>query len=256
MIKVLAMEEVKSNSKELANKEFEKLKEDILKNYKAKLNFVDVEENELYTVVGEFEIEFDNFLEYIEFCLKYSPDVEVLKPSKIVLDKEELNKVLAFVIHTFKEFTNKYKIGFNVYLKDKKDYDIEKYKNGLYDDEELYELEEEYIRVKAVFEGEGKSEKEVVANLLSSLDMDNIIVNKILTQNYEKDEFKGLIGVDLFCKPFELFEIAYKYQPVALSVQKDKITLSLSEIQDIGNELGGAIFELSHAVVNRFGNIK
>ncbi len=248
MIKILAMEELKGNNKDIVKKEFDKLVEEIKKNYNAKINFIDEEENELYTIVGEFEIKFNNFRDYIEFCLKYSPDVEVLKPSKLTINKDELNETLALVISTFKNFVEKYKIGFNVFLKEKKEFNLEDYKKGLYDKEEIIELEDEYIRTKVVFEAVGKSEEEVINNLLTTLD-DIVIINKIITQNFEKDSFRGLVAMDLFCKPFELFEIAYKYIPIAISVQKDKITLELSEIQDIGNELSGAIFELSHAVI-------
>jgi hypothetical protein len=103
-----------------------------------------------------------------------------------------------------------------------------------------------------VFEGIGKNEEEVIKNLLISLDREDIIINKIITKNFNENEsFNGLIAVDLLCKPFEMFEIAYKYLPVALSIQRDEIELSLADIQDIGNELSGAMFELSHAVVMR-----
>lgn len=93
----------------------------------------------------------------------------------------------------------------------------------------------------------------MVKNLLISLDRDEIIINKIITKNFNEnnENFNGLMAVDLLCNPFEMFEIAYKYLPVAISIQRDEIELSLADIQDIGNELSGAMFELSHAVIMR-----
>ncbi|XRP96967.1 hypothetical protein ACO3UB_00175 [Methanocaldococcus sp. 16A] len=258
MIKIHALEEVKGNSKEIVEKEFENLTNELKEKYNAKLRYVDedIEEDgnlKFYTKIGEFEINFNNFKDYINFCLKYGADIEVIKPEKLKLKANEINEVLALVISAFKSFVDTYKIGFNVYVKEKKDIDIEEYKKGKYDEEEIVDFEEEgFIRVKAVFEGIGKNEEEVIKNLLTSLERDEIIINKIITQNFNEDKsFNGLIAVDLFTKPFELFEIAYKYLPVAISVQIDEIELSLSDIQDIGNELSGAMFELSHAVIMR-----
>ncbi|ACV24602.1 hypothetical protein [Methanocaldococcus fervens] len=257
MIKIHALEEVKGNSKEVVEREFENLSNELKEKYNAKVRYVDedIEEDEnlkFYTKIGEFEIDFDNFRDYINFCLKYGADIEVIKPEKLKLKANEINEVLALVITAFKSFVDTYKIGFNVYVKEKKDIDVEEYKKGKYDEEEIVDFEEDgFIRVKAVFEGVGKDEDEVVKNLLVSLDREDIIINKIITKNFEDKGFNGLIAVDLLCKPFEMFEIAYKYLPVALSIQKDEIELTLSDIQDIGNELSGAMFELSHAVVMR-----
>jgi hypothetical protein len=258
MIKIHALEEVKGNSKEIVEKEFENLANELKEKYNAKLRYVDedIEEEgnlKFYTKIGEFEINFDNFKDYINFCLKYGADIEVIKPEKLKLKANEINEVLALVISAFKSFVDTYKIGFNVYVKEKKDIDVEEYKKGKYDEDEIVDFEEEgFIRVKAVFEGIGKNEEEVIKNLLISLDREDIIINKIITKNFNENEsFNGLIAVDLLCKPFEMFEIAYKYLPVALSIQRDEIELSLADIQDIGNELSGAMFELSHAVVMR-----
>ncbi|XRO76590.1 hypothetical protein ACO3VM_07390 [Methanocaldococcus sp. 10A] len=258
MIKIHALEEVKGNSKEIVEKEFENLANELKEKYNAKLRYVDedIEEDgnlKFYTKIGEFEINFNNFKDYINFCLKYGADIEVIKPEKLKLKANEINEVLALVISAFKSFVDTYKIGFNVYVKEKKDIDIEEYKKGKYDEEEIVDFEEEgFIRVKAVFEGIGKNEEEVIKNLLTSLERDEIIINKIITQNFNEDKsFNGLIAIDLLCKPFEMFEISYKYLPIALSVQRDEIELSLADIQDIGNELSGAMFELSHAVIMR-----
>ncbi|WP_456372347.1 hypothetical protein [Methanocaldococcus sp.] len=259
MIKIHALEEVKGNVKDIVEKEFEKLSKELKEKYNAKLRYVDedLEENEnlkFYTKIGEFEIEFGSFKDYIDFCLKYGADIEVIKPSKLKLKSNEINEVLGLVISFFKTFVETYKVGFNVYIDEekKKGIEVEEYKKGKYDEDEIIDFEDEgFIRVKAVFEGFGKSEEEVIKNLIASLNMENVIINKVITQNFSDKNFNGLIGIDLLCKPFEMFEIAYKYLPVAISVQKDEIELDLANIQDIGNELSGAVFELSHTVTMR-----
>lgn len=125
MIKIHALEEVKGNSKEIVEKEFENLANELKEKYNAKLKYVDedIEEDEnlkFYTKIGEFEINFDNFKDYINFCLKYGADIEVIKPEKLKLTANEINEVLALVISAFKSFMDTYKIGFDVYVKEKK----------------------------------------------------------------------------------------------------------------------------------------
>ncbi|WP_456419647.1 hypothetical protein [Methanocaldococcus infernus] len=250
MIKISALEEVRGNSKELVEKEFKKLTEEILKNYKAKLLYEEEEENELYTKIGEFEVEFNNFKEYIDFCLRYTPDVEVLKPDKLVLDVKEVNDILSYIIVFFREFINKYRIGFNVIMKENINLNVEEYKKGKLSEEEILSyLNEGYVRTKIVLEGRGKDEETVLRNLIYTLEEDNIKVRKVATINEAEKGFEGFVGLDILCKPLDLFILAYKYLPVALSIEEEKLKLSLSDIQDIGNELGGAIFELSHAAV-------
>ncbi|ENN96567.1 hypothetical protein J422_01555 [Methanocaldococcus villosus KIN24-T80] len=246
MIKIRALIEVKGNIKNIVDKEFERIKEDI-KNYNPKLVFEETEEGEFYTKIGEFEISFNNLLEYLEFCLKYGADIEVVSPDKLVLDVDEINKALAFVISFFKKIYEKYNVVYKMDLKEK-DINVEEYKLGRFDEDEILELSEEYIRVKCVFEGVGKDEETVIKKLISTLDSENIIINKVLTQNFDKDKFNGLVAIDMFCKPFELFEIAYKFLPIAISVQKNKVEINLSELQDIGNELSGAVFEIAHII--------
>ena len=64
-------------------------------------------------------------------------------------------------------------------------------------------------------------------------------------------KFYGLVAVEIFCNPFDIVEIAYKYTPVIISLENADIEMDTLELQDIGNELGGAIFELSHAALMR-----
>ncbi|WP_456472606.1 hypothetical protein [Methanocaldococcus sp.] len=249
MIKISAIEEVKSNSKEFAEREFKRIADEILNNYKAKLIYEDEEESELYTKIGEFEVEFDNFKEYIDFCLKYSPDVEVIKPNKLVLDVNEINDILSYIITFFREFVKTYKIGFNVIIKESENINIEEYKKGKLTEEDIIEyLDEGYVRAKIVVEATGKDEETVLKNLIYSLENEGIIIRKVATINEDDKAFNGYVGLDILAKPFDLFSLAYKYLPVAFSIEENNIKLSLSDIQDIGNELSGAMFELSHAV--------
>ena len=258
MIEIISYQEVKGRDKELAKKEFDNLLEKIKKEYRCEVLSVeeDWEEKEgFYTFIAELKVQFDTFLDYIKFSVNYAADVDVLEPPKLVLDPKEFGEALAYIIDFFKRFYKKYNVAFNVETQDKIEIDIEEYKKGIYDEEDIQSFEEEgLIRVKSVFEGYGVSEEEVVKRVLLSF-KDNIIVNKVITKELEREEpykdvgFYGLIGVEVLCRPVDIVEIAYKFIPVVISIESKRIEISCLELQDIGNELGGAIFELSHTVV-------
>jgi len=258
MIEIISYQEVKGRDKELAKKEFDNLLEKIKKEYRCEVLSVeeDWEEKEgFYTFIAELKVQFDTFLDYIKFSVNYAADVDVLEPPKLVLDPKEFGEALAYIIDFFKRFYKKYNVAFNVETQDKIEIDIEEYKKGIYDEEDIQSFEEKgLIRVKAVFEGYGVSEEEVVKRVLLSF-KDNIIVNKVITKELEREEpykdvgFYGLIGVEVLCRPVDIVEIAYKFIPVVISIESKRIEISCLELQDIGNELGGAIFELSHTVV-------
>jgi len=260
MIEIISYQEVKGKDKETVKREFENLLEKIKGEYRCEVLSVeeDWEEGEgLYTFVAELKVYFNTFLDYIKYSINYAADVDVLEPPKLVLDPKEFGEALAYIIDFFEKFYKAYNVGFNVQTQDKIEIDIEKYKKGIYDEEDIYNFEEEgLIRVKAVFEGYGVSEEEVVKRVLFSL-KDNIIVNKVITKELEREEpyrdmgFYGLIGVEILGKPIDIVEIAYKFLPVVISIESKRIEISCLELQDIGNELGGAIFELSHTVTMR-----
>ena len=252
MIEVIVYEELRGNKKDVVKEEFEKAINELKEKYNAKLLSVEEEEEgNLYTKVGELEIKFKSFLDYIDFCLKHGADVEVISPPKLKMDSKEFGGAIARIIQFFSNFCKKYNVGFNAFVREEKDIDIDKYREGIYDEDEIYDLQEEgYLRVKAVFEVEGKSEEVVIKNIILSLD-DSIHINKIITKvlDDKAEGFHGLVAVDMFCKPFEVVEIIYKFLPVAVSIEGDReVELDISELQDIGNELSGAVFELSHAV--------
>ncbi|EHP89175.1 hypothetical protein [Methanotorris formicicus] len=248
MIEVIAYEELRGNKKGVVEEEFEEVVNELKEKYNAKLLSVEEEEGNLYTKVGELEIKFNSFLDYIDFCLKYGADVEVISPSKLKMDSKEFGNTIAHIIQFFSNFCKKYNVAFNAFVREGKDIDIDKYREGIYDEDDIHELQEDgYLRIKVVFEVEGKSEEVVIKNIIQSLD-ENIHINKIITKALDdKEGFHGLIAVDMLCKPFEIVEIAYKFLPVAVSIGGNNIELDISELQDIGNELSGAIFELSHA---------
>jgi len=259
MIEIISYQEVKGKNKELAKKEFDNLLEKIKKEYRCEVLSVDEdwEEREgFYTFIAELKVQFDTFLDYIKFSVNYAADVDVLEPPKLVLDPKEFGEALAYIIDFFKRFYKKYNVAFNVQTRDKIEIDIEEYKKGIYDEEDIDDFEEQgLIRVKAVFEGFGVSEEEVVKRMLFSLNKDNIVINKIITKELEKEGpykdvgFYGVIGVEILCRPVDIVEISYKFVPVVISIESKRIEISCLELQDIGNELGGAIFELSHVVM-------
>ncbi|WP_292460931.1 hypothetical protein [Methanothermococcus sp.] len=260
MIEIISYQEIKGNNKDIVDMEFEKLTNDIKNKYNAEILSVDCEEEDeggLYTKVAELKIIFNSFLDYIDFCLNYGADLDIVSPSKLKISSKEFGEALAYIIEFFKRFYEKYKIMFNVHIKEEEgmSINIEEYKNGIYDEDDIFALEEEgLIKVKAVFEGFGSSEEDVIKKILLSLS-DNIVVNRIITKPLEKEgpyenaEFYGLIAVELFCKPFDIVEMAYKFLPVVISIENKFIEINGLELQDIGNDLGGAVFELTHATL-------
>ena len=258
MIEIISYLEIKGNNKYIVNMEFEKLMDDIKNKYNAEILSIEDEEDDgegLYTKVGELKIVFNSFLEYVDFCLKYGADLDIISPSKLKISSKEFGEAIAHIIEFFKKFCEKYNIMFNVHIKEEENVDIEGYKNGIYDEDDIFALQEEgLIKVKAVFEGYGSSEEDVIKKILLSLG-DDIAVNKVITKPLEKEgpyknvEFYGLIAVEMFCKPFDIVEISYKFLPVVMSIEDKYIEIEGLELQDIGNDLGGAVFELSHATL-------
>jgi len=257
MIEIISYQEFKGNNKDVVDIEFEKLIDELKNTYNTKILSIDTEEDEegLYTKVGELNIKFDSFLEYIDFCLNYGADLDVVNPPKLKISSKVFGEAIAHIIEFLKKFCEKYKIMFNVYINKEEDIDIEEYKKGIYDEDDIFALQEEgLLKVKAVFEGVGNSEEDVIKKILLSLG-DEIAVNKVITKPLEKEktnknaEFYGLIAVEVFCKPFDIVEMAYKFVPVVISIEDKDIEIDGLELQDIGNDLGGAVFELSHAAL-------
>lgn len=251
MIEIISYQEFKGNNKQIVDSEFDKLMDDLKKTYDAEILTSEIDdEGELYTRINELRIKFETVLDYIKYCIRYGADLDVVSPSKLKISGKEMGETVAYIIDFFKKFSEKYGIAFNVYVKKEVEMDINALKEGLYDEDDIYCFEEEegLLRVKTVFKGDGKSEEIIIKNILASLNPD-IIVNKVITKKTdEKSEiFSGLIAIEMFCNPFDIVEVAYKFLPVAVSFENSDIELDISELQDIGNDLGGAVFELTHA---------
>ena len=259
MIEIISYQEIKGNNENIVKEEFEKLVNEIKSKYKCDILSVEEDlEDGLYTIVAELKVSFNSFLEYIKFPLTYSADLDVIEPPKLKVDPKEFGEALAYIITFFKNFYERYNVAFNIPINENITINLEDYKKGIYDEDEVFAFEEEegLIKAKAVFEGYGTSEEEVIKRILLSLE-DNVIINKVITKELEKEgpyknvEFYGLIALELFCKPLDIIEIAYKFLPVVVSIRSESIELDSLELQDIGNELGGVIFELTHTVVMR-----
>ncbi len=280
MIEIISYHEFKGNNTAIVDNEFNKL----LENIKSQYPNVEVlslqcsededekeitptihpneniEEEELYSKLAEIKIKFNSLKEYIEYCLKYGADLDVLEPSKLKISSKEFGECIGIIINFFKEFCSKYNIAFNVQLNNEnEEIDIEKLKKGIYDEDELYELEQDSDLKKfiIVFEGIGKNEEDLIKKIILTLNPE-IIVHKITTKKLQLDDkipvgdnFHGLIKVEMFCSILDIVEIAYKYLPIVISLQNENIELSTLDLQDIGNDIGGAIFELSHGVLER-----
>ncbi|ABR54533.1 conserved hypothetical protein [Methanococcus vannielii SB] len=256
MIEIISYQEFKGNDKAIVDRGFEKLVGELKEKYGAETLSSEIDDSELYTRIDELKIKFETLIDYITFCIKYGADLDVLSPSKLKISGNEMGETISYIIDFFKRFSEEYGIAFNVYVKKDVELDLDALKKGMYDDDDIFCFEEEdgLLRVKAVFSGEGKSEEVVIKNILVSLNPD-IIVNKVITKptEIEKETFSGLIAVEMFCNPFDIVEVAYKFLPLAVSFENSDIELDISEIQDIGNDLGGAIFELTHAAATMKG---
>jgi len=83
-----------------------------------------------------------------------------------------------------------------------------------YDEDDIYlmESEEGLLKIKTVFEGDGKSEEIIIKKILASLNPD-IVVNKVITKSMDESKgiFSGLVAIEMFCKPFDIVEVAYKF---------------------------------------------
>lgn len=257
MIEIISYQEIKGNNKNIVKEEFENLVNDIKSKYKCDILSVEEDlEDDLYIIVAELKVSFNSFLDYIKFPLNYTADLDVIEPPKLKIDPKEFGEALAYIITFFKNFYEKYNLAFNIPINENVTINLKDYKRGIYNEDEAFTFEEEegLIKVKAVFEGYGISEEEVLKRILFSLE-NNVIINKVIAKELEKEGpyknmgFYGLIAVELFCKPLDIIEIAYKFLPVVVSIRSESIELDSLELQDIGNELGGVIFELTHTVV-------
>ncbi|MBP2172537.1 hypothetical protein [Methanococcus voltae] len=271
MIEIITFQEVKSNDKHITEVMYEKFLKELKEKY-PKMEIIsedydeEVDENKnngtkFYTKILEMKLTFETFTEYIKFCMEQGADLEVMKPSKITISSKEFGELLLYIIEFFNKIQARYDISYSVESKPDIEYTIEELKEGIYDEDDIYDfIDDGYIDTKFVLKGFGKSEKEVVSNILKTISED-MYVNKVITQpmelennsavgNMPKPGFSGLIALEVFGKPFEIVEFTYKYLPVTVKFQDKDIELEINEIQDIGNDLGGAIFELSHAAAN------
>ncbi|MBA2839900.1 hypothetical protein HNP87_000412 [Methanococcus maripaludis] len=254
MIETISYQELKGNDKQIVDEKFESLIAELKETYNAEiLSNESDEDGEFYSKIAELKIKFETVLDYIKYCLRYGADLDVVSPTKLKISGNEMGNAILYIIDFFKKFAKKYGVAFNVYVKNEIDADINALKEGIYDEDDIYlmESEEGLLKIKTVFEGDGKSEEIIIKKILASLNPD-IVVNKVITKSMDESKgiFSGLVAIEMFCKPFDIVEVAYKFLPVAISFENADIELDISELQDIGNDLGGAVFELTHAAAN------
>ena len=185
MIETISYQELKGNNKEIVDEQFEKLIAEITEKYGAKiLSNESDDEGELYTRITELKIKFETVLDYIKYCLMYGADLDVVSPTKLKISGNEMGNTILYIIDFFKKFAQKYGVAFNVYVKNEVDADINALKEGVCDEDDIYimESEEGLLRVKAVFEGDGKTEEIIIKKILASLNSD-IVVNKVITKS-------------------------------------------------------------------------
>ncbi|MCS3901096.1 hypothetical protein [Methanococcus voltae] len=269
-IEIITFQEVKSNDKDVTEVMYDKFLKELKEKYpnmEVLSEDCDEEFDEkknggttFYSKILEMKLNFETFTDYIKYCMEQGADLEVMKPSKITVNSKEFGELLIYILDFFNKIQARYDISYTVSTKPEIENTIEELKEGIYDEDDKFDfLEDGYIDAKFVLKGFGKSEEEVISNIVKTVSED-MYVNKVITQpmefesvngvNIVKPEFSGLIAVEVFAKPFELIEFTYKYLPITVKFQEKNIELDISEIQDIGNDLGGAVFELSHAAAN------
>ncbi len=277
-IEVISYGEVKGNDKQVVDTSFENLINDLKSKYDVEILSIEEETNEeendeknaifqlhksedseinKYVKIGEFHIKFKNFKEYIEYCLNYGADVDVISPSVLKIDSKEFAEVIGYIVDFFQRLYNAFGVVYNVKKDIDENIDIEKYKKGIYDEDEVYDLMEEegLLKFKVVFETRGKSEEEVIKRLISEI-KDFVIINKVVSKELESKnivnpyiKYYGVVMIEILCNPIDLVDISYKFLPVAISTPLKEINIDSLQLQDIGNELGGAVFEITHTVV-------
>lgn len=201
------------------------------------------EENGMFSVTGEVEVEFDDFRTYLVDAIKYGPSaIEIFEPESLVLTVKEFLDAVGEIIRMTKIFFDRHNMSFQ--------FEKGKVKIGLSEEEIEGMMEQGAIRAKIVVESKGKSSREVVTSFVGAVSGD-IFVNKTKTKKMAKGEgFDGLVGIEAFIyEPKTLMNIAVKHMPVLIEIlAPEEIELSMLDLQDMGVDLASVFFEASHRV--------
>ncbi len=243
MIKAEFMIEAQSNSREAVTGALRELEEKIRANTEVRVRRVkygDVEkQEEFYSGIAEFELEFDSLRGYLNAAIEYGPSaIYVLSPEKLVLSTKELLLTLGEIIKVTKKFYERYRVGFEFEPE-------EEVSIGL-DDYEIEELlKEGALHVKLVAEIMAESEDEAVKLFVGDIG-DEAPVNKVKS-TFNRESGAYLVAVEAF--PYDaraLFSIALRHVPVLIEIlEPEEVTLSMLDLQDIALDLAGIFFEAS-----------
>jgi hypothetical protein len=204
-----------------------------------------VKDGDLYSATAEVDMGFGDFKTYILMVIKYGPSaVEVSRPEELVLPANEFLSAVGEVIRVAKTLFERYHAGYKL-QEAKGDIQV-----GLSEEEIVGLLDQGALRAKIVMEARGRSEEQAVKDLVGAVKED-LFVNKVKTKAMEEGEgFSGLIGIEAFMyEPRILFNIGVALTPVLIEIMEPgEVTLRVVDIQDIGVDIAGVFFELSHRV--------
>ncbi len=208
-------------------------------------SFEDVlEEEGRYSQAVEVEIEFANFGTYIRGIISYAPSaVEIMNPRRLTIPKHEFLMAVGDVIKVSRALYEKHRASFKFPNSSKKA------KIGLSDNEIMEFQYQGAIRAKIIIETRDRSPEQMVEDFVNIVKED-VFINQVGTKDVQGDEAIGVVGIDCFMyEPKTLMDIAARLIPVLVEItEPDEVELDILNIQDIGVDLSGIIFELSHQV--------
>lgn len=252
MISAEFLIEAQGNNKGFTEKSLQDLVVKIEKNPKIEViakDFSEAEEDEsgAFSAIVEVKLEFSDFYSYITGVMNYGPSaIEVLEPDNIKITQKEFIDTLGVVTATARKFYEKYQVGFQ-FRSAPKDVKI-----GLDEGDIDDLLDQGAYHIKLVMEGQGKSERDVVNNLVYSIE-DDVFVNQAKATNMDSGDFKGLVGIEAFIEyPNTLFDICLKHTPVLIEIMEPKeVELSMYDLQELGIVLGNLFFEVPQYLQER-----
>jgi hypothetical protein len=235
---------VENSLKNLIEKLKNEAKVEVKKEYFDKV----IKEEENFSAMVEVDLEMADLGAYVDTAIKYGPSaIQIFGPNELTISSRDFLNVIGKIIEITKTLYERTGTKFK-FTKSR-----DPPKVGLDEDyiEEL--LEGGAIRAKVVIEVDTTSRKKAVSDFLNAVHSDTLYINKVKTKQVEKGkEFMGVVGLDVLIPDVKtIVDIAIKHNPVLIEiVEPEKIKMTMLDLQDIGLDIAGVLFEMSCAVAN------
>ncbi len=226
----------------------EKLKNEAKVEVKKEFFDTVIKDGENFSAMVEVDLEMADLGAYVDVAIKYGPSaIQISGPNELTISSREFLNVVGKVIEITKTLYERTGTGFKFTKSENSP------KVGLDEDyiEEL--LESGVIRAKIVIEADSTSRKKAVSDFLNAVHDDTLYINKVKTKQVEKGEgFTGVVGLDVLIPDVKtIVNIAIKHNPVLIEiVEPEKIKMTMLDLQDIGLDIAGVLFEMSCVVAN------